>query len=130
MKKLDIGCALLLSLAPLHAQKTRLGQMPYAKPGVAYPVSVHTYAIHVRPDCEAGYCTNVVFADVVSQGRKLELRCENDVVEKPYKGVPLSLGDLRARVLKSGSGLEFGDEYELLLPNKRVMGCVVAGLME
>jgi hypothetical protein len=105
-------------------------EMPYAKPGVVYPLTVHVYGLHVRPDWNNGYSINVVFADAVTNRRKLELRCTDDIPEKPYKALPLSVGDFSARVLKGGSGLELGDEYELLLPNKKVLGCVVAGMSE
>lgn len=134
MKTLFVACSILFCSISLHGQKTRFGQeLPYAKPGVAYPLAVHVYGLHVRPDLQdwkAGYSVNVVFADVVTNQRKLELRCTSGIPEKPYTASPLSLGDFSARVLKGRSGLGLGDDYELLLPKKKVLGCVVAGMSE
>ena len=108
--------------------------MPYAKPGVTYPIRAHVYGIHVRPDWGpdwAGFSMNILYADTLINGRKLELGCATGVPEKPYKeAVPLTFGDFQARLLKGGSGLGLGDGYELLLPNKRVLGCTVAGMTE
>ncbi len=132
-KKLCVALAVLLGVGALHAQKTRMGQeMPFVKPGVNYPVVVHVYGIHVRPDCTEGYCVNTLYADVVAIGRKLELGCATGIPEKPYfkKGAPLSFGNFHARVLRNGSGTALGDEYELVLPNKRVLGCVVSGMLK
>lgn len=97
----------------------------YAEPGAAYPISVHVYGLHLRGNWEWGPS---LLTDVVSNGRKLELGCPSAIPKK--EGIPLSLGDFRARILKGTSGLEFGDLYELLLPDNRVMRCSVSGLME
>ncbi len=136
MKKIWVGLAFLLYTVSLHAQKTRMAQeLPYAKPGVDYPMMVHVYGVHVRADCSKehweGYCANVLFADITSNGRKLELQSSDAIPENPYdKAGLLPFGDLHARVLKNASGTELGDEYELLLPNKRVLKCVVSGMVE
>ena len=131
MKKLCVGLVFLLCSVSLHAQKTRFGQeLPYAKRGVDYPLTVHVYGVHVRADWSEGYSANFLFADTTSNGRKLELQ-SGDLPEDPYKKtMPLSLGDFRARVLKNASGTELGDEYELLLPNNRVLDCWVSGILE
>ncbi len=116
----------------LQAQRTRLGQnLPTAKAGVNYPLTVHIYGLHVRADCELGLCANVLFVDAALNGRKLELRGDNDVVERPYKGVSrLTFGNFRARVLKNDSGANLGDEYELLTPDDHVFHCVLSGIVE
>jgi hypothetical protein len=132
MRRLCVGAVLLLCSAGLHAQKTRFGQeLPFAKPGVDYSLTVHVYGVHVRADCENGYCINVLYADATLNGRKLELRGSTNVPEKPYKGTGLlSFGDFRARVLKSASGLNLGDEYEVVVAGNRVFPCVVSGMVE
>jgi hypothetical protein len=110
-------------------------ELPFAKRGVDYPIAVHVYGVHVRPDCTyegrgEEFCVNFLLADITSNGRKLELR-SGDLPEDPYKKtMPLSLGDTRARLLKNASGTELGDGYELLLPNNRVLKCVVSGIVE
>jgi hypothetical protein len=132
MKKLWVGPMLLLCSVCLHAQKTRMGQeLPYAKKGVDYPLTVHVYGVHVRVECGEGYCVNVLFADVTFNGRKLELESSSGIPEKPFKGPGvLSFGDFRARLLENASGTELGDGYELLLPDRKVLGCSVTGIFE
>ncbi len=135
MKGLRAGLVILLCSVSLHAQKVRLGpELPYAKPRVDYPLTVHIYGVHVRTYCDFHRwddCINVLYADITSNGRKLELRGSTNVPEKPYKGTGLlSFGDFHARILKNASGVNLGDEYELLVDNHRVFRCVVSGMME
>ena len=131
MKKICIGLVFLLCTVSLHAQKTRMAQqLPLAKPGVNFPMTVHIYGLHFRTECWHSDCTDVLFADVTSNGRKLELKF-GDLPEDPYRKTPLlSFGDLRARVLKNASGTQLGDKYELLLPDNRVLDCAVSGMFE
>jgi hypothetical protein len=76
-------------------------------------------------------CINALYADVTLNGRKLELRGTTNVPVKPYKGTGLlSFGDFHARILKNASGMNLGDEYELLVDNNRVFQCVVSGMVE
>jgi hypothetical protein len=134
MTRLFVCCTVLLSAVSLYAQKTRITQeLPDAKPGIAYPLTMHVYGLHIRPDWKDngyGYAVNIVFADVVTNQRKLELRCSSDIPERPYRASALSVGDFSARVLKGGSGQQLGDEYELLLANRKVLGCLVSGISE
>ena len=134
MKRLFVALFLLLCAVSMQAQKTRFGQeLPFAKPGMSYPLTVHVYGVHIRTDCQGGtsYCIDVLFVDVTANGRKLELRSGLDFPEKLDKETsPLSFGDFRARVLKKASGAELGDEYELVLPDNRVLKCRVTGMIE
>jgi hypothetical protein len=132
MRKFCVVFAVLAGIASMQAQKTRMGQeLPFAKPGVAYPLTVHLYGIHVRPFCRAGDCEDGLFFDVVSNTRKLELSCGTGIPGKPYSEQPFAFGDFQARTLGRGlTSVNLGDEYELLLPNRRVLGCVVSGMME
>ena len=136
MKRLCAGLIVLLCSVSLHAQKTRMAQeLPYAKPGMDYPMVVHVDGVHIRADCSLGHwegqCADVLFADITSNGRKLELVSSDAIPEDPYnKTRLLSFGDVHARVLKNAPGTELGDEYEFLLPNRRVLKCVVVGMTE
>jgi hypothetical protein len=132
MKRFCFGLAVLLCSVSLHAQKTRYGQeLPFAKPGVDYPLAVHVAGLRVRADCTEGYCDNILFVDVTVNGRKLELEGSSGIPEKPYKGpVLLSIGDFRGRVLKNASGMGIGDGYELVLPNNKVLPFLVTGVFE
>jgi hypothetical protein len=133
MKSVYVGVVLLLCSVSLHAQKTRFGQdLPFAKPGVSYPLTVHVYGVHVRGECAGNDCVSVVYADVSAKGRKLEFRCGGlDVPEKLFKGTgPLPLGDVHARILKNTFGVELGDEYEVVVAGNRVLECAVSGMVE
>jgi hypothetical protein len=116
MKRLCAGLIVLLCSVSLHAQKTRMAQeLPYAKPGMDYPMVVHVYGVHIRADCSLGHwegqCADVLFADITSNGRKLELVSSDAIPEDPYnKTRLLSFGDVHARVLKNAPGTELGDE--------------------
>ena len=56
MKRLCAGLIVLLCSVSLHAQKTRMAQeLPYAKPGMDYPMVVHVYGVHIRADCSLGH---------------------------------------------------------------------------
>lgn len=134
MKTLLVCCAILLSSTASPAQKTRAGQEPstYAAPGAAFPVSLHVYGLYLKGYIDLdrrseGY----LLAEVTSNGRKLELECPSRIRKR--RGMTLSLGDFQARILGGVSGSDFGDEYELLLPDKpkdRVVQCSVSGMME
>jgi hypothetical protein len=134
MKTLLVCCTVLFGSTFLHAQKTRPGQEPstYATPGVTYPVSLHVYGLHLKGYCNLNHhCAGDLLADVTSNGRKLELWCQSAIPKR--RAMTLSLGDFQARILGGASGSDFGDGYELLLPDKpknRVIQCSVSGMME
>lgn len=134
MKTLIVCCAILLGSVALSAQKTRAGQEPptYATPGVAYPVSLHVYGLHLKGYCNLNNrCFGDLVADVTSNARKIELWCPGTIRKR--RGLTLSLGDFRARILGGVSGSNFGDLYEVLLPDQpkdRVIECSVSGMME
>lgn len=140
MKTLTACCAICLSSIFLNAQKTRAGQEPstYATPGVVYPVLLHVYGLHLKGYIDLdGRSEGDLVADVTAHGQKLELWCPSRIRKR--RGMTLSLGDFQARVLGGAtgsnfaSGSNFGDRYQVLLPDKprdRVIECSVSGMME
>jgi hypothetical protein len=123
MKKFIAGLALCFCSLALHGQKTQYGQyLSYAKPGVAYPIKVHVSAVHYR-----GYNVDLVYADAVMSGKKVELSFEDLV---PFKAL---LGDLQVRFVKdpqkTGDALLF-QEYEAIFPGRRVTKFTVTGISE
>lgn len=130
MKRIFIGLAFLLCAVSLNAQKTLMEQQQtVADPGVSFPTRVHVHGLHFRTECWGEGCSEVVYADVTSNGRKLEMRF--NLSEKQYRKTPLlSFGDLRARVKKDASGMQPGDIYELLLPDSRILEGRVSGMFE
>jgi hypothetical protein len=116
----------------MHGQKTRLGQeLPHAKPGDDYPINVHVSGIHYRKEyLGSGQTADVIYADAVMNGKKVELRGDR---EAPFQYYKLSLGDYQARLLKDphkmGDTLIF-QIYEVVLPDKTVGSFTVTGISE
>jgi hypothetical protein len=116
----------------MHGQKTRFGQeLPHAKPGDDYPIKVHVSGIHYRDEyLGSGQTADVIYANAVMNGKKVELRADRKV---PFQYFKLPLGDYQARLLKDPHKL--GDTpifqiYELLLPDKTVESFTVTGISE
>jgi len=76
-------------------------------------------------------CKDVVYADAIMGGKKIELIGDKDVM--PYQSVGLSLGDYQARLLKSSSDADFtkiGQKYDLAFPDSTIWQCTVSGISE
>jgi hypothetical protein len=65
----------------MYGQKTRLGQeLPRAKPGEDYPIKVHISGVHYRGEyLGPGQMADVIYADAVMNGKKIELRGDREV---------------------------------------------------
>jgi hypothetical protein len=116
----------------MHGQKTRFGQeLPHAKPGDNYPIKVHISGLHYRGEyVGSGQTADVIYADAVMNGKKVELRGEQGIPSQHYK---LPLGDYQARLLKDSQKVDdppLFQVYELVLPDKTVWRCNVTGISE
>jgi hypothetical protein len=116
----------------MHGQKMRLGQeLSHAKPGVDYPIKMHISGLHYRKEyLGSGQTADVIYADAVMNGTKVELRGDR---EAPFQYYKLPLGDYQARLLKDLH--KMGDTplfqiYELVLPDKTVGSFTVTGISE
>jgi hypothetical protein len=116
----------------MHGQKTRLGQgLPHAKPGDDYPIKVHISGLHYRGEyIGSGQTADVIYADAVMNGKKVELQGDREV---PFQYYKLPLGDYQARLLKDPH--KMGDTpifqiYEVVLPDRTVWRCTVTGISE
>jgi hypothetical protein len=139
MKKLVAVLFLLLFTASsIYGQKTRYGQEPpYAKKGVDYPIKVHISGIHIRQYCTTQWgeryvssCDDVLYADMILNGKKFELR--GDWAYSNYQ-LHLLPGDYDARLLKANHQTDefpINDVYEVLMPDKRVFRGTVTGISE
>ena len=112
----------------MQGQKTRFSQgQQQAKPGDVYPIKVHISGLHYRVEGVA----EVIFADAVVDGKKLELNGgQYSHFTKFYK---LPLGDYQARLLKDShkiTGTPMYQQYELVLPDHTVWDCTVTGFSE
>jgi hypothetical protein len=123
----------------MHGQKTRLGQeLPHAKPGDDYPIKVHISGKHYRDEHVGSQNQDVIYADVIMNGKKIELRGDQGAdFQYPYghplKLYKLPLGEYPARLLKDSPKVDEApvfQVYELLLPDKTVWRCTVTGISE
>jgi hypothetical protein len=141
MKKLALSFVIILACTALHGQKTRFGQeLPNVRRDVDYPISVHVYGVLVRPFCQTHAvnvtpvsCMDVIYAEVTVNGKKFELRGDSDIHLNPFHPLKLSLGDYHARLTKGSAGSELdkiGNEYDLVLPDNKVLHCTVTGVFE
>ncbi len=133
MRRFFVALLLCLCSLAMYGQKTRFGQEPpRAKPGVDYPIAVHISGLHLRGEYNGSNLEeNVVYADAMANGKRLELRGDQDQV--PFVHYDLALGDYQARLLKDShwqGDTPMSQEYELVLPNKIVWRCVVTGVYE
>ena len=133
MRRFFVALLLCLCSLAMYGQKTRFGQeAPYAKPGVDYPIKVHISGLHYRGEYKgSGLNEAVIYADTVMDGKKLELRGDSE--QLPFQAYNLSPGDYQARLLKDPhkvSDTPMFQEYEVVLPNKKVWRCTVSGVYE
>jgi hypothetical protein len=124
----------------MYGQKTRFGQeLPHVKPGDDYPIKVHISGKHYRREyVGSGQDRDVIYADAVINGKKVELRGNQGAdFQYPYghpsKFFELSLGNYQARLLKDSQNADDAplfQVYELVLPDKTVWHCNVTGISE
>ena len=132
MRRLLVALAFCLCSLAMHGQKTRLGkELPHAKPGDDYPIKVHISGIRYRQEyIGSGQTADVVYADAVMNGKKVELRGDRKV---PFQYYKLPLGDYQARLLKDPH--KIGDTpifqtFEVVLPDRAVCSFAVTGISE
>jgi hypothetical protein len=128
-----LGCSLIFS------QKTRFGQgLPKATPGADYPIKIHVYGVHIRPYCQVHaasvmpvFCITVVYADVIANNEKFELRGDSDIYRDPLHPLTVALGEYNGRSLNSTSKTDFialGVKFDLLLAGNQVLHCTITGI--
>jgi hypothetical protein len=132
MRRVFVALAFCFCSLAMHGQKTRLGQgLPHAKPGDDYPIKVHISGLHYRGEyIGSGQTADVIYADAVMNGKKVELQGDREV---PFQYYKLPLGDYQARLLKDPH--KMGDTpifqiYEVVLPDRTVWRCTVTGILE
>ena len=65
---------LLACSAPMnYGQKTRFGQKTEAPNRAEYTLKGHVSASRLQTECAKGICNNVLYADVILNGKKLTL---------------------------------------------------------
>jgi hypothetical protein len=132
VRRVFVALAICFCSLAVQGQKTRFGQeLPHAKPGDAFPIKVHISGIRYRKEyIGSGQTADVIYADAVMNGKKVEMRGDREV---PFQYFKLPLGDYQARVLKDPH--KIGDTpifqiYEVVLPDRTVYRFTVTGISE
>jgi hypothetical protein len=138
MKKPLALLMMIMSVAPFaYAQKVRFGPgPPEVRAGVDYSIRVHVTAIHIRSHCselkEPASCRDVVYAESIIDGKKLELMGDRKWLPTFYE-FPVMQGDYKARMAKDAPVASFAPldrEYELVMPDEKIWRCSVSGTSE
>jgi hypothetical protein len=102
------------------------------KPNPAdYTVKVHISASHLKTVCGDGLCSNLLYADAVLNGKKIELSGNDPIVKKTL--MLIAPGDYPVKLTKdnhNSDGTLFSQEYDLLLPDGTVWHCYTSGISE
>ena len=136
MRKFIVVVALLLcSTLSVYGQKTRFGQS-LEKPNPAdFSIKVHVSATHIQYYCSSDKdvypeCRRL-FADVILNGRKLELSGATTIGKNKF--VLFVPGDYKARLTKNVSdenGTVISQEYDVMLSDATTWHCVTTGISE
>jgi hypothetical protein len=132
MKQLAAVLFLLFcSTSLIYGQKTRFGQTPDKPNPADYAIKVHIAASHLKTECSNGNCNNILYADTVLNGKKIELSGIAIIVKKTL--MLIVPGDYTVRLVKdnhNSDGTLFNQEYDLLLPDSTVWHCNTTGVSE
>jgi hypothetical protein len=89
---------------------------------------MHISGIHYRGEyIGSGQTKDVIYADVVVNGKKVELRGDREV---PFQYFKLPLGDYQARLLKDPHNMPLFQVWEIVLPDRTVWPFTVTGISE
>jgi hypothetical protein len=136
MRKFIVIVALMVCfMFPVRGQKTRLGQIPEKHNLADYSSDVHISSTHIRYYC-SGFrdqisCSNGLFADVIVNGKKLELSGATTIGKHEF--VLLIPGDYKARLTKNVSdqnGAVIKQEFDVLMSDGTTWHCVTTGISE
>jgi hypothetical protein len=122
---------LLCSISPIYGQKTRFGQTAEKPNPADYTIKVHVSASHLKTECSSGICSNILYADTVLNGKKIELSGVAVIVKKTL--MLIIPGDYPARLIRDEHNSDstlFNQEYELLLPDNIVWQSFTTGISE
>jgi hypothetical protein len=131
LRKIFVSLLLCGFSVAMYGQKTRYGQdLPLAKVGVDYPIQTHISGIHYRGEGGSDNFEQVIYADAIINGKKVELRGGQGASRASFKLLP---GDYSARLLKDPNKIastSISQEYEFVLPDRTVWRCTVTGVSE
>jgi hypothetical protein len=102
------------------------------KPNPAdFTIKVHITASHLKTECADVNCKNILYADTILNGKKIELSGVAVIVKKTL--MLIIPGDYPARLISGEHNSDstlFNQEYELLLPDNIVWQSFTTGISE
>jgi hypothetical protein len=102
------------------------------KPNPAdFTIKVHITASHLKSECADVNCKNILYADSILNGKKIELSGVAIIVKKTL--MLIIPGDYPARLIRDEHNSDstlFNREYELLLPDNIVWQSFTTGISE
>jgi hypothetical protein len=96
-----------------------------------YTIKVHISGSHLETSCVNGLCSNLLYADSILNGKKIQLSGNAVIVKKTL--MLIDPGDYMVKLLKdehNSNGSLFNQEYDLLLPDNIVWHCFTTGVSE
>jgi hypothetical protein len=131
MKKMAVVLFLGLCSTAIYGQKTRFGQIKDDPNPADYTAKVHISASHLETNCANGLCNNVLYADAVLSGKKMQLSGIAVTVSKTL--MLIAPGDYPVKLLKdvhNSDSTLFNQQYDLLLRDNLVWHCFTTGVSE
>lgn len=102
------------------------------KPNPAdYTIKLHISASRIKTECGDGLCRDILYADTILNGKKLELSGIAVILQKT--AVLIVPGDYPAKLLKdihNSDSTLFNQEYDLLFSDNIVWHCYTTGVTE
>jgi hypothetical protein len=102
------------------------------KPNPAdYTIKMHISASRLRTECANDLCRNILYADTILNGKKIELLGVAVIFQKTLELIVP--GDYPAKLLKNihnSDSTLFNQEYDLQLPDNIVWHCCTTGITE
>jgi hypothetical protein len=102
------------------------------KPNPAdYAIKVHISASFFKTECADGLCRNILFADTILNGKKIELSGVAVIVKRTL--MLIAPGDYPAKLgndIHNSNSTLFNQEYFLLLPDNIVWHCYTTRISE
>jgi hypothetical protein len=108
-----------------------LGQAKDKPTPAEYNIKVHISATHMRSVCGGGFCSLLLYADAVLNGKKIELAGNALVIQK--NSSLIGPGDYSLHLTKDIHNQDssvFSQLYDLLLPDGLVWHCYTSGISE
>ena len=123
---------LLLCCTPLiYGQKTLFGKTTDKSNPADCAAKVHVSASRLKTECANGLCSNILYANTILNGKKIELSGVAITVRKTL--MLIAPGDYTAKLgndVHNSDGTLFNQEYFLLLPGNIIWHCYTTQISE